>query len=321
MTPNPILDRLRNEGLLSDQDYEKIKIHAVIRPFSLHWELKSLLYLGVLLLNIGLGYLIYQNIDTIGHTILLIFIALICIACFAYAFVKSPPFTPRQTSSPTPYFDYVLLLGCLTFLIFEGYLQFQYNIFGTRYGLVTIIPTILFFFTAYYFDHRGALSLAIVGLASWVGIVVTPREMFTQNDFSNPIIIYTGVLLGIFLTALGVLSEKWAFKKHFSFTYMNFGVHIFFISALSGLIALDQILLFTLILMVGITFFIGFAKTSATFYFLAVAIIYAYIALTYLVFKYLFVNTVVFILPSLYFIITTPLVIGYLIKFKKNITI
>ena len=171
----PILNQLRTDEIILTEDFERISLYESTKPFSLHWELKTLLYLGVLLLNIGLGIAIYKNIDSIGHVAILSFIGLLCVACFVYSFYKAAPFTPQYSVSPTPYFDYILLLGCLTFLIFEGYWQFQYNIFGTRYGLVTIIPTILFFLTAYYFDHRGALSLAITGLASWVGSVVTPN--------------------------------------------------------------------------------------------------------------------------------------------------
>jgi len=50
-------------------------MHETGKPFSLHWELKTLLYLGVLLLNLGLGYLIYDNIDNIGHNAVMVAIA------------------------------------------------------------------------------------------------------------------------------------------------------------------------------------------------------------------------------------------------------
>ena len=319
----PISNQLRTDEIITPEDFERISLYESSKPFSLHWELKTLLYLGVLLLNIGLGIVIYKNIDSIGHVAILSFIGLLCVACFVYCFYKykAAPFTSQYIASPTPYFDYILLLGCLTFLIFEGYWQFQYNIFGTRYGLVTIIPTIIFFITAYYFDHRGALSLAITGLASWVGIVVTPKEMLTQNDFHNETIIYTGVLLGIILTATAYASEQWNFKKHFSFTYMNFGVHIFFISALAGLFSMYQFILFIPLLIAGMLFFIWYARETASLYFLTVATVYGYIGLTYLVFKYILFNIDYITFPSLYFIITCPLIIMYLIKFKKEVKV
>ena len=40
--------------------------------FSLHTELRLLLYLSVLLFTSGIGILIYQNIDSIGHDAIII---------------------------------------------------------------------------------------------------------------------------------------------------------------------------------------------------------------------------------------------------------
>ena len=99
-----------------------------------------MLYLGVLLLNLGLGVLIYENVDTIGHAALIAFIGALSAGCFAYAFRQRLPFSPGEVGSPTLYFDYILLLACLTLLIMEGYWQYQYDIFGERYGLATAIP-------------------------------------------------------------------------------------------------------------------------------------------------------------------------------------
>jgi hypothetical protein len=42
--------------------------------------------------------------------------------------------------------DFALLAGCLTFLWLEGYLQFQYNLFGNRYGIAAFIPAVFFLF-------------------------------------------------------------------------------------------------------------------------------------------------------------------------------
>ncbi|MBK7937893.1 MAG: hypothetical protein IPJ82_12740 [Lewinellaceae bacterium] len=84
----------------------------------------------------------------------------------------------------------------------EGYWQYQYNVFGEKYGLATFIPMVLFFGTAYSFDNRGVLSLAVTMLASWVGITVTPMELLSKNDFNSLTIINTGVFLGILLAVI-----------------------------------------------------------------------------------------------------------------------
>ena len=78
---DPLFENLHADGLISDESFEKIKQKSDL--FSVHWEVKTLLYLGVLLLTSGLGLLIYENIDTIGHKVVLGLIALICTGCFA----------------------------------------------------------------------------------------------------------------------------------------------------------------------------------------------------------------------------------------------
>ena len=314
-----ILNNLQSAELINAEENSRIKNVELNKSFSLHWELKTLLYLGVLLLNIGLGYLIYQNIDTIGHVVIIGLISLICLVCFGYAARNVPSFSLNAIKSPTIYYDYAVLLGCLTFLIVEGYLQYQYTFFGTRYSLAAFIPTLLFFPVAYYFDNRGALSLAIVALGSWVGITVTPLELLNHNDFSSELLIYTGILLGILLCFIGYLSELKDIKKHFAFMYFNFGCHLFFIATLSGLFNLEQYLLFVPLIICGIVFFTWYARKIASFYFLLFAIIYGYIALTYLIIKGLsHINSD----PSvyfLYFIISCPLVLALIFNYKKLI--
>ncbi len=312
-----LLQKLQQAELIDQHDVEKIELFESKKPFSLHWELKTLLYLGVLLLNIGLGVLIYENIDTIGHAVLIGLIGLVSAACFWYAIRRRKPFSLGTVESPTPFYDYILLLGCLTFLIMEGYMQYQYGIFGTRYGLVTFIPMVLFFTLAYWLDNRGVLSMGITALAAWLGITVTPQDLLRENDFNSSTIVYTGVLLGLILTTVPFLSERWGIKKHFSLTYLNFGVHILMISTLAGMMALGQTLLFFLLLLAAVGFFLWYARTRGSFYFLTVAVLYGYIGFTYM----LIFNTkslaLDFVFYLYYFIISCVGVILFLINYKR----
>jgi len=70
-----LFEKLSGEGLVSPESLQKVKAAEGKKLFSLHWELKTILYLGVLLLSGGLGILIYKNIDTIGHQAILFAIA------------------------------------------------------------------------------------------------------------------------------------------------------------------------------------------------------------------------------------------------------
>lgn len=309
-----LLNELENQGLVTAENRATIRQYESQKPFSLHWELKTLLYLGVLLLNLGLGYLIYDNIDNIGHNAVIAGIAAVCTACFVYASRQRVPFSMGQVQSPSPYHDYVLLLGCLTFLILEGYLQYRYGIFGSRYGLATFIPMVVFFFVAYCFDHRGALSLAITALASWLGIAATPASLFAQNDFANANVVFTGLALGLVLCVVAFASEKYNCKRHFAFMYLNFSIHVLFIACLAGIMILERWLLFVPLLAAAVFFFVWYARSRASLYFLVTAILYAYVGLTYLVFQTeLFQTDLIY----LYFILSCTGVIVFLLNHKK----
>ncbi len=314
-----ILRNLLQQELITPEDAEKIALSESKKPFSLHWELKTLLYLGVLMLNLGLGFLIYENIDTIGHAVLITLIGAASATCFWYAIRHRQPFTTGETKSPTPYYDYILLLGCLTFLIMEGYWQYQYNIFGTRYGLATFIPMVLFFGLAYWLDNRGALSLGITALATWLGITVTPQDLLRQNDFNSNSIVTTGVFLGIFLTLVPFLSERWGVKKHFSLTYLNFGVHILMICTLAGMIALDQKAIYFPLLCGSVGFFLWYARNNGSFYFFTVPIIYGYIGFTYMIFKITESMNLYSTFYLLYFVLSCTGVIVFLTNYKRFI--
>jgi len=314
-----LLQKLLQAELIDSTDAEKIELFESKRPFSLHWELKTLLYLGVLLMNVGLGILIYENIDTIGHVVLILLIGAVSAACFWYAIRHRKPFSMGAVESPTPFYDYILLLGCLTFLIMEGYWQYQYEIFGTRYGLATFIPMVLFFGLAYWLDNRGVLSMGITALATWLGITVTPQALLRENDFNSTTIIYTGVFLGLLLTVGPFLSERWGLKKHFSLTYLNFGVHILMISTLAGMMALDQSLLFFLLLCVAVGFFLWYARTRSSLYFLTVSVLYGYIGFTYMLITHTESMNFDFMFYLFYFIISCVGVILFLINYKRFI--
>ena len=319
-----LFEKLHAEGRLSDESMRKLTVARSAQLFSLHWELKTLLYLGVLLLSGGLGILIYKNIDTIGHQIILLLIGAVCSGCFLYCFKKKLPYSHAKVLSPDSFFDYILLLGCLTFITFIGYLQFQYHVFGDRYGLATFIPMVILFFTAYYFDHLGVLSMAIAALAAWGGIAVTPARILKDNDFNSGAIIITGLALGALLISAGLFSTKMRIKPHFGFTYTNFGTHILFISLLAALFHFDAVFLLLLFVLAAICYlYYKKAVKEKSFYFLLILSLYFYIGLSYTVTTVLFGSANMGIgavyLAFIYFIVSAIGLIFFLIRMNRKI--
>lgn len=317
-----VFEKLHAEGLLNDQALESVKTAEVNRLFSLHWEIKTLLYLGVLLLSGGLGILIYKNIDTIGHQVILLIIGVICAGCFSYCIRQKAAFSWQKVNSPNAFFDYALLLGCLTFVTFIGYLQVQYTAFGTAYGLATFIPLAVLTISAYYFDHLGVLSMAITNLAAWMGIALTPFQVLSANDFGNERIIYTGVVLGVILLLLAMVSDKKNLKKHFAFTYQNFGTHIIFIACIAAMCVFDETYFLWFLFMCAIgTYIFLQAFRERSFYFVLITVLYGYVGLSIVVTRLLSKgNDIGVIYAAMLYMIGSAIgVIVLLIKLNKKI--
>ena len=303
---------------------EKTNSQPSIKLFSLYWEIKTILYLGTLLLSSGLAILIYKNIDTIGHQIILLLIAAVCAGSFLYCFKNKLPFKISKVLPPNSFFDYVLLLGSFTLITFIGYLQFQYGVFGNRYGLATFIPMLVLFFTAYYFDHVGILCMAITALAGWAGITVTPVTILQKNDFNNESIIFTAFVLAILLLAAGYFSVKRHVKNHFEFTYNNVGTHLLFISTLAAMFHFEKVYLLFFLLLGGISFFYyKIALKKKSFYFLLVFSLYFYLGLSYTVINLLFFELDAemggIYLSFIYFIASAVGIIMFLISMNKKL--
>ena len=321
---NQLFVKLHAAGIISDSSLDKINSSKNITPLSVFWELKTILYLGVMLFTSGAGILIYKNIDTIGHSFIVLFIAIVSFSSFTYCFKKSKGFSFQKINSPNIYFDYVLLLACLTFTSLIAYLQFEYQFFGLKYGLALFIPMVILFVAAYYFDNLAILSLAITNLGAWAGIAVTPLQILHSNNFNKDTIIFTGLALGLFLLILGFISNKKNLKAHFEFTYINFGAHLMFISCLAAMVVFAEYNLLWMLALVFVSFiFYKKALKQKSFYFILIMTVYFYIGFTNLIFHLLFYQSNydndLLSLSFLYFILTAFGLIIFLSKTNKKL--
>jgi hypothetical protein len=314
-----IFEKLYRDELISETQLQKIK-NEEAKPLSLHWDLHTLLYLGITLFTTAVGILIYENIDAIGHKVIVTVIAILCAGCFFYCLKNGKGYARQRVESPNLWFDYILLLGCLLLLTFIGYIQFEYNVFGNKWGMALFVPMVILFIAAYYFDHLGVLSLAITNLAAWAGVTVTPLQILKENDFSEGRIIYTVLILGAGLTAISILSHKKNVKAHFAFTYKNFGASILFIACLAAMFRYDNIyLLWFLVLALITAYFFKSALKERSFYFLVISVLYAYVGISYVVMELLFMGDGIasIYLGLIYFIASGIGLIRLLIHYNK----
>lgn len=288
MTLSQTVQYLVEKDIITPEQADFFKKTTI--PISIHWEIRILLLAGISFLCGGLGILVYKHIDTIGHQAIIGLIALAMLLCAGYVYRKRLPFLLHHAQKEQPLADNILLLGCSLFLILEGYLQYQYQIFGTRYGLATLIPTLLFLYCAYRFDHIGVLTMAMTAFVSWTGLTVTPLSIvvlmdsiFKEDVFNHePTLIHTGMASGFILIIIGFLLNFRKIKPHFTFSYLNFGFNLVCVATLYGAFQVQKVPYSMLCLAMGILAIV-YARIEKSYFFLLAGVIYAYIAFTILI--------------------------------------
>ena len=313
-------DPLFTDGIITAAEREQIEQYEQTKLFSLHWELRTILYLGILLFTSGIGILVYLNIDTIGHQTILAAIAVAIGACFYYLFKNKQPYSDGEVRNVSPLFDYIGLLGCLLFATFVGYLQFEYRVFGHLLWLATLLPAALFFYCAYAFDHKGLLALGITGFISTLGLSIAPMQLLYGYNFTDIRILFTALGWGLVLIALALYSDRKKIKPHFSFSYHNFAANLLFVSCLALLFNYPLKFLSFLWLVALCVYFIRYAIAQQSFLFLLISAIYGYIGLTYVVFSILLNDNYsdgIFMLGMIYILASCVGVIFFFIKYKK----
>ncbi len=280
-TPHELLEK----GLITREQFEKIELITSGRLVSVFAELRTLLYLGVLLFTTGMGILIYENIGDMGHLLAIMALSLLTIGCFWFAFLRVAPYTNGMMPPPTPYYDYVVLLGCLLFISVLGYLQFQYDLLYGRLGLSTLLTAVLFFIAGYRFDHLGVVSLAITALASLWSITLSPQKWYMGEITSEANLHTTAIFFGGAMGIAASLLDKYAIKPHFTFTYLNFSFLIFFSGAIAGLFVSDLFGWYVVLIYAGCLAAYYAAQWKKSFLFLLYVFLAGYIATTYLLIR------------------------------------
>jgi hypothetical protein len=105
-------------------------------------------------------------------------------------------------------------------LYFYWIFAIPYTTFGTHYGLATLIPTAIGFFCAYYFDNKSILSIAITGLAAYIGLSINPQSILSTNFYNEDSLKFSAMGLGVALVLWSIYSTKIELKKHFIWFFL-----------------------------------------------------------------------------------------------------
>ncbi|HYC85621.1 MAG TPA: DUF2157 domain-containing protein [Chryseosolibacter sp.] len=276
------LKQLLDNGLITADQFAKIEPIVTGKIVSVYYELRIVLYLGVTLLTTGLGILIYENIGDIGHIVSIAGLVVLTVATFWYVFRYAVAYSDERVKAPTPYYDYMVLLGSLLFISVLTYLQVLYALFDDGMGATTLVTSAFFFYVAYRFDHLGVLSLAITALASFFSISISPQKWYSSDFFETAQLPIKSIVFGVVIIVAALVMERKKIKRHFTFTYVHFATLIFLLGSLAGVFMDDDTtLIYLLALYGGCGFAAYYGRESRSFLFLLYAFAFGYTGTTY----------------------------------------
>lgn len=215
-TTREFLDAWLAEGRISAVQHEAIDAIVSRRRISLFVELNALLYLGVLSFAGGLAWTARAYSDRWGDLAILLPASALVLGCFAWAFSASPPYADGQVASPSLFFDYALYLGCLVLGVELGYVEYRFKFLQDQWDYYLLASAIVYFLTAYRFDNRFVLSLALATLGGWFGVRFSQFHWFGDDSTRAMTLTY-----GVVAAVLGSVTWQMQVKRHFLDTYLQ----------------------------------------------------------------------------------------------------
>lgn len=252
---------------------------------SVRFEIRTLLYVGVLLLTSGVGVLIALHQEEIGPPAIAAGIALAAAGSLIWVARRAAPFSWGEVPSPSVAVDYVLLLGLLLVAADLAYVEVQFTMLGPRWAYHLLIVGVLYLLAAYRWDSRTALGLALASLAAWRGLSVSLVPAMIGPGVAADLRA-SAIVLGALYVGAAVLSVRLARKPHFEEVFASTGLLLLLGGLLSGVLDDRQAWsawLVAVLLTSGGVMAVAF-RLGRSLYF-AVALVAAYLALVRLLFE------------------------------------
>jgi hypothetical protein len=179
-TLEPELRTLHAAGALDDDTASRAVALDRREVFSVHGELRALLYGGVLLVTTGVGVLLARRLDQVGPLAIVLAVAAVAAACYWIA--ARGRVAGRELGVAS---DYVLLLGALLASADLAYAERQFGLLGPLWSRHLLLLAALHAVTAYAYRSPLLLAAALAALAGWFGIG-TPFDGGGPFDRSAP---------------------------------------------------------------------------------------------------------------------------------------
>jgi len=313
-----IYKELFQRNLISDRQHRFLEAIRTNQIVSIYSELRLVLYLGIMLFTGGVGYFAWQNMGEIGHLTCMILLAAAIGVGFYFIGKFAKPYSNTQVTIPLVYFDYLLILVSLLIISLFAYVQVYFDLVELLINWTSFISAGILLFMAYRYDNSALLAMGIAALAAAVGISITPVD-WTKGDWQiTPDLYLTSMLLGALLLVVEHITYQKEIKKHFRFTYQNFGLLLFYVGGLASIFDGNNEWLYAVLLLVVAGILTYYTWEKKEFLFFLYSNLAAYIAFTYLFFRMIEFIGVDMIFLIYYFPLTCIGYVVFLISKKSH---
>ena len=269
------LERWRDQGEITADQYAHLAALSRRDPLSLFLELNVLLYAGVLALIAGLGWTVSTWSHQLGDVLVLTALSAIFGSCVWYCFSRASAWSATETPTPTPIFDYVLYLGALVWSLELTYVENRFHLLSGQWDFYLLATAVFFFFLAYRFDNRLVLSLGLSSLAGWFGLTISRWSAHQDAAYREYALLYC-LLVGVG----GALLQRRGLKPHFLSTYFNIVANVLFWAVLSGVFERQGYGVWFAVLLVACGASLAWGVAQRQFAFIAYCSIYGYIGVS-----------------------------------------
>jgi hypothetical protein len=276
------IPRLAEAGVLPPDEVPRLLRVARGELLSIHWELRALLYVGVLLVTGGVGLLVKENLDRIGPVAIAAGIGLAAAASLGWVLRVAPPFSWREVPSPNLAFDYILLLGVLLAAADLAYVEVKFTPLGANWSWHLLIVAAFAVLAAFRFDSRVVFSLALSTFAAWRGVSAARFGTDLLWKGAEDAVRWNAIACGALFAVLGLVLKRTGRKAHFEPVAVTLGWLLILGALASGMDAQVWWAWMVALLLTGLGLAAG-AFLNRRFPLFAFGVVAAYAALSRLV--------------------------------------
>lgn len=223
-----LADDLAREGLLEPDQATHLSSILDRKLISVFHELRVAVSVGSICLTTGVGIWLHTNFKSVGEVGILFVLTSLTVLFGFMVYTRFPGFSTRYVANNGLLYEYSVLLAHAFFAFSVSYADFAFDVFQGKHSVVALITAVFGLILAYLCDHRGVLSLAIVALASFIGLnlELNGNELLRYS--------HLGISFGLGLAAFALLLDYRNIKAHFTVIYLQFAAFCLCVSVLTG---------------------------------------------------------------------------------------